>query len=52
VIALAKIGEKKTISKLAARDNPLIVQMPVEPGEYELRYILIRDARYWLLDLL
>ena len=41
VIALAEVGSKKTISKTpVTRGNPLTVQMPVEPGEYELRYIL------------
>jgi len=40
VIAVAKVGAKKTINKTqTARGNPLTVQMPVEPGEYELRYI-------------
>ena len=41
MVAIAKIGEKKAISRtLTASGNPLIVKMPVEPGEYELRYIL------------
>jgi len=41
VIAVAEVGSKKTINKTpVARGNPLTVQMPVEPGEYELRYIL------------
>jgi len=48
VIALAKIGEKKTISKTAVRDNPLTVQMPVEPGEYELRYIRESVSINWV----
>jgi len=41
VIAVAEVGSKKTINKtLTTRGNPLTVQMPAEPGEYELRYIL------------
>jgi len=41
VIAVAKIGDKKTINKtLTSRGSPLNVQMPPEPGDYEIRYIL------------
>jgi len=43
-IAVAKIGEKKSIKSTPTRQgNPLKIQMPTEPGEYELRYVLHQD---------
>ena len=43
-IAVAKIGEKKSINSTPTRKgNPLKIQMPTEPGEYELRYVLHQD---------
>ena len=43
-IAVAKIGEKKSVISTPTRQgNPLKIQMPTEPGEYELRYVLHQD---------
>ena len=41
VIAVAKVGEKTTINETrTSNGSPLELQMPAEPGEYELRYVL------------
>ena len=42
-IAVVKVGEKSSITRHSAytRDgNPLDIQLPKEPGEYEIRYVL------------
>jgi len=48
-IAIARVGERKSInSTYTKRGNPVNVQMPTEPGEYELRYVL-RQGRTTLV---
>jgi Ca-activated chloride channel family protein len=43
-IAVAAIGEQTYINYAYTKDgNPAMVEMPVEPGTYELRYILNQD---------
>ena len=43
-ITVAKVGEKRSINYTYTREgNPLTVQMPTKPGEYELRYVLRQD---------
>ena len=40
-IAVAEVGEKATINNTRTdRGNPLKLQMPAKPGEYEIRYVL------------
>ena len=41
VIAVAEIGERRTINRTyTKRGNPLTVEMPDVPGNYEIRYVL------------
>ena len=48
-ISIAIAGERRSInSTYTRRGNPLTVQMPTEPGEYELRYVL-RQGRTTLV---
>lgn len=42
-IAIAKVGGKKINRTQTKRGNPLSLQMPAEPGEYEIRYVLFQD---------
>lgn len=44
-IAIARVGEKKAINQTrTSRGNPLQLQMPAAPGEYEIRYVLYQDS--------
>ena len=44
VIGVGRIGESSLVNKVyTEKGSPLKVQMPTQPGEYELRYILYQD---------
>ncbi|WP_377506034.1 VWA domain-containing protein [Octadecabacter sp. R77987] len=44
-IAVAEIGERGYINYTYTKDgSPLMLQMPVAPGDYELRYVLSQDS--------